>query len=681
MKKSWSFISMLAALALGTASAAGTTAGTQIINKAEIVFTPEVPTGTTPPTPITVPSNPVVTTVLPVPSFTITPNDEGAAGPTFETQNNDLKKPLKPGDTAVFHYVLTNTGNVPNESYALTSLTDSLSGAPKPTDVRYYLDADKDGVLSPAEITAGPITSITGVNPGDTDAKQFFQVYTVPTTAVDGNKLGADPVGTRLPNAGTNLEPAAPFTQPVDNDNYNTVTVQRTDAGVIGPKSDPDGNGTPTTPAYPSTDPTPVTVTPTATDTQEAPATTTTTQITFTNTVQNNGNRPDVFDITTVQDNFPGATVVLYTKNPDGSKGPVLPDTDGDGKPDTGSLQPGEVKDILVQVTFPAGTQPADPLVKPTVVVTATSSNDPTKSDSTKDIVNLPKVSFGDPTPTPGGDITPPQTGTPPVDSTGTPVNPGTPQCVTTVTSYFAMEVANLGTAPDLFNISGVAPIKLTNGTVVNTPVTYYRDVNGNGVKDAGDTLLTDSAADTDSIPDTGLIAPNAEVKLIAALAIPCDAAAQTIVLNQTATSPISGVTVTDPNDTVTVGTTPVAMPDKKGPATAKPGELITYTIVGKNTSNANITKAFVKDTVPANTAFTSLVSGGVTKTASWTAAGTILYSTNGTSWSATAPAVPQADSTTFYAAVDTNGDSTITIADILKPGESITVTFSVIVK
>ena len=49
MKKSWSFISMLAALALGTASAAGTPAGTTIKNIAEIVFTPEVPTGTTPP--------------------------------------------------------------------------------------------------------------------------------------------------------------------------------------------------------------------------------------------------------------------------------------------------------------------------------------------------------------------------------------------------------------------------------------------------------------------------------------------------------------------------------------------------------------------------------------------------------------------------------------------------------
>jgi uncharacterized repeat protein (TIGR01451 family) len=671
MKKSWSFISMLAALALGTASATATPAGTVITNVAEIVFTPEVPTGTTPPPPTTVPSNPVVTTVLPVPSFTITPNDLGAAGPTFVTENNDLKQTLRPGDTAVFLYTLTNTGNVPNENYGLTTTTDSLNGAAKPANVVYYLDADKNGILSPAEIAAGAITSITGVNPGDDNAVKFFQVYTVPTVTAEGDKIGADPVGTRNPNAGAGLEPAAPFVQPIDNDNYNTVTVNRKDAGVIGPKSDPDGNGAPVTPAYPSTDPVPVTVTPTATDTQTAPATVTTTVITFTNTVQNNGNRPDVFDITTVLENFPGAVVVLYTKNPDGTKGPVLPDTDGDGKPDVGSLQPGDTKDILVQVTFPAGTQPVagatptDPALLPTVVVTTTSSNDTTKSDTTKDIVLLPKVSFGDPTPTPGGDPTPPQVGTPPTIVPGGPtVIPGTEACKTSVTSYFAMEVANLGNMPDLYNITGTAPIKLTSGATVTAPVAYYRDVNGDGKMDGGDTLLTDTNAD--GIPDTGLIAPGAEVKLIAALAIPCDAAAQTIVLNQTATSPITKVTVPDTNDTVTINPTPVATPVKTGPATAKPGEIITYTIVGKNTSNANITKAFVKDTVPANTTFGSW-------SATSDAAGTILYSNDGNTWSS----APLAAGPVF-AGLDTNADGNITTADILPSGKSITATFTV---
>ncbi|ANE42727.1 DUF11 domain-containing protein [Deinococcus puniceus] len=672
MKKSWSFVSVLAALALGTASAVGIPAGTVIVNTAEIVFTPEGSTTPNPP----IPSNPVETKVLPVPSFTITPNDDGTAGPTFVTENNLLKQTLRPGDTAVFHYTLTNTGNVPNESYGLTTLTDSLNGAAKPTDVRYYLDSNKDGILSPAEIAAGTITSITAV---DIDQnKQFFQVYTVPTVTVEGDKIGADPFGTRNPNTGAGLEPAAGFVQPIDNDNYNTVTIKRTDAGLIGPKNDPNGDGAPVTPSYPSTDPVPVTIVPTATDTQEAPVTVTTTVVTFTNTVQNNGNRPDVFEITTVAQNFPGAVVVVYVKNPDGSKGPVLPDTDGDGKPDVGTLQPGPIVDgeqqpgqtvdILVEVTFPAGTQPTTPTDKPTIVVTTTSSNDTTKSDTTKDIVLLPKVSFGDPTPgTPGGDPTPVQVGTPPtLTPGGTPVMPGTPQCITTVTSYFAMEVANLGNMPDLYNITGTAPIKLTSGATVTAPVAYYRDVNGDGKMDGGDTLLTDTNAD--GIPDTGLIAPGAEVKLIAALAIPCDAAAQTIVLNQTATSPITKVTVPDINDTVTINPTPVAAPVKSVDlAAAKPGEVLTYTIVGKNTSNANITKAFVKDTVPTNTTF-----------GSWSAvsdaAGTILYSSNGTNWSATAPAAGP----TVYAGLDSNNDGTISTADILPSGKSITATFTV---
>ncbi|MFC6802031.1 hypothetical protein ACFQDE_10160 [Deinococcus caeni] len=61
-----------------------------------------------------------------------------------------------------------------------------------------------------------------------------------------------------------------------------------------------------------------MTITPSAADTQTAQATTTTTVVTFTNTVQNTGNRPDVFDITTGQAGFPAGTTVELLK-PDGT--------------------------------------------------------------------------------------------------------------------------------------------------------------------------------------------------------------------------------------------------------------------------------------------------------------------------------------------------------------------------
>ncbi|MHA0042366.1 hypothetical protein [Deinococcus sp. PEB2-63] len=661
-------LTALIALSAGAAHAAGTAAGTVITNTAYIEFTPEGSTTPNPP----IPSNPVTTTVLPVPSFTITPNDEGAAGPTFPTQNATLQRTQVPGSTAVFLYTLANTGNVPNESYALTTLTSGAAGAPAPTDVRYYAktaDTDNNNTLDAGEIAAATaITSISGVGIGD--SRNFFQVYTVPTTATNGQQLGADPVGTRLVNTGAGLEPAAPYTQPVDNDNYNTITVDRKDATLIGPKADPDGNGNPVTAPYAS--PEGVLITPSASDTQTAQATTSTPTITFTNTVQNTGNRADVFDITTALAGFPTGTTVTLLK-PDGTP---LTDTDGDGVPDVGRLAPGATADILVKVTLPAGSAPTAPGTLPTVTVTSTSSNDPSKKDDTKDIVNLPGLSFGNPTPTPGGDPTIP--GTPEAGQPGSPTSPILPPSTCTagspaIRSTVALEIANLGSAPDTFDVSGVAPIKLTDGTTQNVAVQYFRDTNGNRALDTGELALTDTNGN--GIPDTGALAPGAELKLIAAVDVPCAAAAQTITLNQTAKSPTTGVTVTDPNDTILVGKTPVAAPSKTvDKAEARPGEQLTYTIIGKNTSNANVTKAFIKDTLPTNTTYVSF-------SATSTATGTILYSTNGTTWSATPIAAPQADGVTVYAGVDTNGNETIDTGDVLAPGQSITGTFVVTVK
>ncbi|GAA5438604.1 hypothetical protein Dcae01_00091 [Deinococcus caeni] len=666
MKNSWKFAALLAALAAGSASAAGTVAGTVITNTAEIVFTPEGSTTPNPP----IPSNPVTTTVLPVPSFTIVVNDGSPDRLTPDYSKPGQTATAKPGDTVVFPYTLTNTGNVPKESYTLTNTPDPTGTVKTPENIRFYpvsADTNNDGTLSPAEIAAAtPITSITGVDP-DKDVK-FFQVYTIPATATSTDKFGGDPTGNRQDNPAFNNDPAVPR----DANNSNVTTVDRKDATVIGPKNDPDGNGNPLTPPYQSADTTPVTITPSAADTQTAQATTTTTVVTFTNTVQNTGNRPDVFDITTGQAGFPAGTTVELLK-PDGTP---LTDTDGDGVADVGSLNPGQTADLLVRVTFPAGSAPTTPGTQPTVTVTTTSSNDTTKKDTTKDIVNLPGLSFGNPTPTPGGDPTP--VGTPEL---GQPGNPGTPiipptTCTATspaIRSTVAMEIANLGSAPDTFDVSGVAPIRLTDGTTQNVAVRYFVDANGNRALDTGELPLTDTNGN--GTPDTGLLAPGTELKLIAVVDVPCAAAAQTITLNQTAKSPTTGVTVTDKNDTITVGKTPVAAPSKTvDKAEAKPGETLTYTIIGKNTSNANVTKAFIKDTLPANTTYVSFraVSSG---------AGTILYSTNGTTWSATPIAAPQADGVTVYAGVDTNGNGDIDTADILAPGQTITGTFTVTVK
>jgi uncharacterized repeat protein (TIGR01451 family)/fimbrial isopeptide formation D2 family protein len=107
--------------------------------------------------------------------------------------------------------------------------------------------------------------------------------------------------------------------------------------------------------------------------------------------------------------------------------------------------------------------------------------------------------------------------------------------------------------------------------------------------------------------------------------------------------------------------------------ATAYPGDRIVYTITAENIGTGNLTSVKLSDPIPAYTNFVSV---------SATAAGfsgtyTIRYSTNGTTWSTTAPSsVPTGG--VVYVGVDTNGDGTIDANDVMPPGASITITLTV---
>ncbi|WP_293914368.1 DUF11 domain-containing protein [Deinococcus sp.] len=662
MNKYWSIVSLMAALAVSAASAAGTPAGTVIKNEATLTFSDDTGKNEK-----TITSLPVTTTVKAVPSFVLTKNDESpdVTKPDY-TKPGQTNTAAKPGDTIVFPYVLTNTGNVPQESYDLgNQAPDAASGVKPGTDVRYYLtnpDTNNDGVVSPAELTAAGagITSLSGLDPDK--AINFFQIYTVPAGATSADKYGADPTGTRKPNA---LDKGAVITLPIDANNSNTASVVRNDGGVIGPKADPTAAGG--AQPYQTGDTVPVTVTPDrdGKDTQTANATTTTTVITFTNTIKNNGNRPDTFTVTATPQDFPAGSKVELL-NPDGTPFTKTPSTD-----------PTKTTDILVRVTLPAGVSAPDPTKKPTVNLEVTSGNDPTKKDPTKDIVNLPGLKFGDLSPAGGIDPTPVTPATPapgkadPTDPTAISVDPKI--CVTSSDAYLPMGVQNLGTQPDRFVVSGSAVITSNAGVAKTINVVYYTDTNANGKLDAGEPKLADVAGGQ----DVGTLAPGAVAKLVAVIAVPCDSAKGTYTVTQNVksvdptdpTKPGTGLAGTDTNDTVKVGGNGQTPTITKAVdlAEAKPGDILTYTIQGKNTTNSNVTKAIVKDVLPANTTYSVL-------SATSTSTGKVLYSNDGTVWTAAAPAT----ATTVYVGVDTNADGNITVADILKPGETIDVTLKV---
>ena len=99
-------------------------------------------------------------------------------------------------------------------------------------------------------------------------------------------------------------------------------------------------------------------------------------------TVTNGSNGTDVLDITTTSSaGFPNQ--IWVDANGDGIPGNdgdyLLTDTDGDGKPDTGSLESGASVKLIAVVSIPAGT--ADETVDLTTI-SVTSSSDPTVSAS-----------------------------------------------------------------------------------------------------------------------------------------------------------------------------------------------------------------------------------------------------------------------------------------------------------
>ncbi|MBZ9750773.1 hypothetical protein K7W42_07850 [Deinococcus sp. HMF7604] len=194
MKKSTALFAVMAALSVGTASAAGTIAGTTIQNTASASFQDPANTANT----ISSTSNTVNTVVLPKPGFDIVFTGGTADG---GTQNDITTTTVQvtgavPGQRVVTSYSVVNNGNV-----ALTvALTADATGANAGQTVQYFLDANGDGVAD----NATPLTSVT-LNPDDpattgTDEGivKIVQVVTLPTDPAQINVnsiFGASPEG------------------------------------------------------------------------------------------------------------------------------------------------------------------------------------------------------------------------------------------------------------------------------------------------------------------------------------------------------------------------------------------------------------------------------------------------------------------------------------------------------
>ena len=161
----------------------------------------------------------------------------------------------------------------------------------------------------------------------------------------------------------------------------------------------------------------------------------------------------------------------------------------------------------------------------------------------------------------------------------------------------FPQDVVNLGGSSDSFNLSGSITFSNVGSGSTAVSVRYYP---ASADTDNDNTLSATEIANATTISNTGSINSNNEVKVFAVVNIPSIAAAATaITVNQTATSPTSGVSVIFSDEKVTVNTIYglTFTPNGSG-TTTSPGTLV-YSHALKNTGNSNLTTANITWTNP----------------------------------------------------------------------------------
>ena len=730
-------LALMVALAAGVAGATGTTAGTVINNQATATYTDPTTNA-----PVVTPqvSNVVSTTVTPVPSFTVLStgsslNDTG--GQDRPVAGYDRVGVL-PGSQQVFAYTVKNTGNTP----VTVNMTTQLRTDNAVTGVAYYLDVNGNGSLDAGDTlltdTNGDATVDTASIAPDASVN-ILQVYTVPTSAVGGTYYGADPVGNAKydPNyAPGNVTPTTTSTTTVagsDTDNFNRVLVYT--PSVTSGSIDDNGPGgtTPTTPPAtgttdgvtpPSVKPTPGGPNPAYPDPTN-PATViavvanvqyaypladaekvTDDKVTFVNSLTNGGTATDSFFLYPPT-GLPAGTAVTYLDSAGNALPLVNNPADGKTYPQLVNVAPGTTINFRVVVTYPDtdGATPPPGTITINVPIDSASDSDALPNTTATDVIYAPVLQFGD--------STPGTRGTTPTPAPNMVVRPKTVDPVTQVisdspiglsstdntdrTAIFPMDLSNVGGYAETYKLVGSVVVPLTGGGTTTVAVRYYTGSGGNPTT----LLTTDGSGNYISPtvnPDT--TQNNNEQLVYAVIDIPANAAATfangttaPLLVSQQATGSTSGIIRNDNNDTISVAATGGANPAKSvDKATAKPGEDLTYTIIGKNGFNTPLLNYVIKEadgtgtgtgasTSPKANIFANSVFKTVGATVSG-ATGTVLYRFNGGAWQTSAvPTIALNTVSSVEVGLDTNGDTNMTAADSLPVSGQLTETLVMTLK
>ena len=216
-----------------------------------------------------------------------------------------------------------------------------------------------------------------------------------------------------------------------------------------------------------------------------------------------------------------------------------------------------------------------------------------------------------------------------------------------------AHTATNLGSVTDTFNLSWTA-----SGTFAPTSVAFRADTNGNGVLDAGEPLLTDT--DGDGRVDTGDLARSASLAILAVVTVPGglpDGRTCTVTLTASSSNQPA---ITDPaTDTVTIATPSITLVKSVDRASARPGDVLTYSIAYTGGGTVTSYAVTVTDAVPAQVAYVAGSATGAGTTITYSHDGGVTYDASESApvtnikWTRTLPLAPGGSGTaSFQAAI-----------------------------
>jgi trimeric autotransporter adhesin len=291
----------------------------------------------------------------------------------------------------------------------------------------------------------------------------------------------------------------------------------------------------------------------------------------FVNSIRNNSNSTQSFDVAldAALSNLPANTQV------------ALFQADGTNPlPSSLSIASGATINIVVKVTFDGAAAPVGVF---NAVIRTTSQSNATITDITVD--RFSSLTSGVSVDVFNNDSTnttnPATGGFAPAAPTGTNSTPQTLTANAGSSVSYPVVIRNTGSSPDNFTLSANGA-GIPSGAIV----TYYEDLNGNGVVDAGEPVRTTTGVLAASTPTS-----NGVVQLVAVVTIPTNAAPQTALpINFVATS-TSNVAITGAitnNLTVTASNALNFTSDSTRTVSAGGTVIHTHTLV--NNGNSSIT-------------------------------------------------------------------------------------------